>query len=599
MTKASTRINRRTFLSQAASGMGAAAVSSLACPFVQTALAKSRNDKKLLATTDYRDNVLVNGCFMDKAQLDALHRGLASLGVTRHQWIVDTIWTLYEDHPHGLDLLAEAVASAHRHGIELYAQIKPFEGGGFGEGLPLSMPMPKDAVALRDLRGIFPVARPFVARHPEMCLKRRPGTHDFRGPVTTIRLVKRDDRPTRVQPEHLSIWTSSSNSGFTRYTGPVSFRENVEWRHSFPGWRQCRILHLEDLKIAKDQTYVLVRCSLADEQGDFMNEMGSILELAGLDGQAIALTMGRDRIELETHRERLYGPAVHKRLVRYLQLPEVQAELNDPEKMRAHYRDFFRFNKGRVADSMTLDRDGFVVAACGKPEYMLGNLHPIYPEVREHWLDLVRFCLDRGVDGLNFRPANHTRSPEFWDYGFNEPVLEATGGRTDYASVSRVNGDAFTRFLREARALLTSRGKGLTLHLHAAMLRPDERGPTRGGLPPNFQWQWETWTREIADDLEFRGAFKLRSWNVQSVLDTFAAATRAAGKPLYYQSDFHSLANEEGHRLRKRHEIDFVKSHDGLDGYVLYETANYTRLNDRDYIEVKPYMEELIKNRWF
>jgi len=56
----------------------------------------------------------------------------------------------------------------------------------------------------------------------------------------------------------------------------------------------------------------------------------------------------------------------------------------------------------------TLEKDGYIAVACGKPEYMLGNLHPIYPEVRQHWCDLLRYCLDRGADGVNIRTANHT-----------------------------------------------------------------------------------------------------------------------------------------------------------------------------------------------
>ena len=104
---------------------------------------------------------------------------------------------------------------------------------------------------------------------------------------------------------------------------------------------------------------------------------------------------------------------------------------------------------------------------------MFGNLHPIYPEVRRHWLDLTRYCLDRGADGWSiFRVANHVRPADPWEYGFNEPVLEAAGGKTDIATISRINGNAYTQFLREARELLTSRGKRMTVHLHSGMLRP-------------------------------------------------------------------------------------------------------------------------------
>ncbi|NLP09530.1 hypothetical protein GX408_03930, partial [bacterium] len=127
-------INRRSFLARAATGLGTLS-------FSREISAGSRplsgNRKKLFATTDYTDNI-ANGLFT-RAHLDRLHEYLKAMGVTRHQWIVDTIWNLYEGP---FDLLAEAVQSAHRHGLEFYAEINPFEGGGFTDVLPHSLPTP-------------------------------------------------------------------------------------------------------------------------------------------------------------------------------------------------------------------------------------------------------------------------------------------------------------------------------------------------------------------------------------------------------------------------------------------------------------------------
>jgi len=602
MIKKSLTMNRRSFISKTTLGLGAASISSVSAPFIKTANAKSKPQtiKKLFATTDFTDN-FYDESFMTRKQLDELHKNLASLGVTRHQWIVDSIWTIYDKYPLNFDLLAEAVKSAHKYGIELYALIKTFEDGGFGYLLPHTMPFPKDAVAFKDMRGIHLLARPFAARHPEMCLKRKTGTYEFKGPVTAIRLVKDSETPTRVKKEHLSIYTSATNNRFKKYNGPVSFRESVEWRPGFTKWKQCRILHLENLKIPKDHAFILIRCSLSDEKGDFSNENGKILELVGSDGKKIPHIIGKRSITFDYHNKLLYQSKIRSQLIRYLQLPEVQKEINDPNKMQTHYQNFYEFDEYyKITNRRTLDKDGFIVIACGKPEYMLGNLHPIYPEVREHWLEITRFCLDRGVDGINFRMGNHTRSPEYWDYGFNEPVLEAAKGKTDFVTISKINGNAYTQFLQQAKTLIKSRGKGITLHLHAAMLLPDERGGNRiPSLPPNFEWQWEKWVREIADDLEFRGAFKLRPWHLQQVLDTFCAATRKTNKPFYYQSDFHSYPTDEGRKQVKRQEIDLVKKYLGIDGLVLYETANFTRKEKHGKIVIKPYMDDVIKSLYF
>jgi len=610
------KISRRLFMGTALSGMGALAFNR---EFLPVALASgmepvNRKQKKLFATTDFVDNILINErgsrygtpvvrtreyydkyrCFMDKSQLDGLHKFLASIGVTRHQWIVETIWTLYENYPHGFDLLAEAVKSAHAHGLEFYAEIKPFEGGGFGNILPHSMPCPDGAVAFKDLRGIFPLANPFAVMNPCMNLKHSPGTYVCNEPVLSVRLVKRDDRPTRVKAEHLSIWTSPFNNGFVPYKGTVSFREAIEKRYRFPYWRKCRVLHLENLNIPEGHRYFLIRCSLADNKGDFMNEKGNILELAGPDGKNIPHTLSTGPVSLEAHYDSFYRSKVMTQLVRYLQLPEVQAEINDLQKMKEHYRHFYSFGEYNPIDPVTLDRDGYVAAACGKPEYIFGTLHPVYPEVREHWLNMVNYCLDRGVDGINFRVANHTRSPESWAYGFNEPVIEATGGKTGYTDISRINGNAYTQFLREAQRLIKRKGKAMTVHLYPDMILLNDRPDKLNSLPRNFEWQWKIWVKELADELEFRGVFRLRPWHLQQAMDVFSTVTREAGKPFYFQGDFHGLSFH-GPFYSTAEEIDWVKGYSGLDGYVLYETANFTRINEDGEVEGSPEMVNLLK----
>jgi hypothetical protein len=556
-----------------------------------------QNGKKLLATTDYWGNIFRYQGFMTKSQLDDLNKKLSLLGVTRHQWLVDTTETYYDEYPLGFDLLAEAVKSAHAHGLEFFAVIKPFEAGGYSPFLPLTMPFPENAVAFKDLHGICPVATPFASENPQMNLKRKPGTYEFNGPVTAIRLIKSDDNPTRIKPEHLSVKTSSTNNNFIHYNWPVSFRETIEWRFRFPKWRECRVLHLEGFKIPENHKYILIECSLADNSGDFSNENGNILELVRTGGEIVPHTLSTGRITLEEHNKSIYQSELKKQLFRYFHLTEVQREIEDKQKMREHYRDFYNFFESgfQLSDWTTLDKQGFIAAAFGKPEYMLGNLHPIYPEVRRHWLDLTQFCLDCGVDGISFRVANHTRSPESWEYGFNEPVLEASAGKTDYPTISSINGNTFTKFLREARQLVKSQGKTMMVHLNAEMLMPDNRG-RQSPLPPNFEWQWENWVNEIADELEFRGGYMLQPWNLNKALDLFSAATRAANKPLYYQSDFHSMTNSEGRMLRKKQEVELVKNHQGFDGLVLYTTNNYTIMNENGGIEVLPFLKNALRS---
>lgn len=579
-------IDRRSFMTTVVSGIGVVVFSKDLIPVFglsSTASPDMNRKKKLLATTDYNDNILGKERSFARVHLDELNKYLSSIGVTRHQWIVNAVLNHYDHHSDGFDLLKEATESAHAHGLEFYAEIKPFEGGGVGNTYPHTMPFPKGACALKDIRGIYPVSDPFVAKHPHLCLKRRPGTYQFNGKVSEIRLVKGDDRPTRIGAEHLSIWTSLQNNRFEKYNGPVSFRESVQWRPTFPKGKLCRILHLEGLKIPDGHKYLLVRCSLADQHGDFTNERGNIVELVDYDGHQIPLILSSGRVHYKDHFPESDMNSSSK-YVRYFQSPEFKSEFIDVNKAKAHYQDFYSFNeRDRSFMPYTIDKEGYVAVACGKPEYMLGNLHPIYPEVREHWLDKLRYCLDRGVDGINIRTSNHTRSPEAYEYGFNDPVIEAAGGNTNYPAIRRINGNAYTQFLREARDLVKSRGKSLTIHLYAQMLMPDDRFARLSYIPPNIEWQWETWVREIADDLEFRGAWTLRPWNLRQVLDTFSMVTSAAKKPFYFQGNMKELGYEGPHTFTQG-ELDMVRNTPGMDGFVLYETANFTRLNEKGQI---------------
>lgn len=593
------KISRRSFVTTTLCGMGTVALGNMISPGTTiSGLNSSLNTaKKLIATTDYFDNIIGSKFLFERKHLDALHQYLASIGVIRHQWIMEMIWIFYDPNPNGFDLLAEAAESAHQHGIEFYAELKPFEGGSFGYSYPHSLPFPKEAYPLRDMRGIYPSSRPFVAENPHLCLKRRPGTYEVKEPVSAIRLVKNDDKPTRVKPEHLSIWTSHQNNGFVKYNGPVSFRESVEWRPTFPKSKACRIIHLEKLQLPANHKYILIRCSLADRGGDFTNERGSIIELSGPGENNIPSILSTGPVDYELLRKE-YENNLYEKIVRYFQNPEAKEEFTNREKAKKHYHDFYSFDeRRRITELYTIDKEGYVAIACGKPEYMLGNLHPVYPEVRKHWLDMICFCLERGVDGINIRHSNHTRSPEDWEYGFNDAVIEAAGGRTDYPTIRHINGNAYTQFLREARELVKSHGKTIAIHLYSQMLMPDDRLGRTNYLPPNFEWQWKTWVREIADELEFRGAWTFRPENLRQVLETFAAETSAANKPFYFQGNMKELGFQDPFQYRfTREELEMVQNKPEYNGFVLYETANFTRIKENAHLEGSPDLEILLKN---
>ena len=184
----------------------------------------------------------------------------------------------------------------------------------------------------------------------------------------------------------------------------------------------------------------------------------------------------------------------------------------------------------------------------------------------------------------------------FWDlmaYGFNEPVLRELHGEVDTAAARLVIGNAYTGFLREARELLHAHGRKIGVHLLSNFLRPRDEDPrvTGYGLghpgDENVDFQWETWVAEIADFAVFRGAMGYRRESLHDIVDHFARACREVGIPLVYQSNRRISDNRrdalhlDPDRLRwLEYEMKYALGHGGLSAYQLYETANFTCLDE-------------------
>jgi len=556
--------------------------------------------KDLCITTDFADDLLRAGRHFTKGDLDAMMAFCASLGATRHEWIFDTIWTLYDaDSPVGYDLLAVACEAAHRHGMRFDVIYKPFEGGLelAHAALPHTMPRPAGVPFLEEQRGILHAVRPFVATHPEMRIARRPEDADPGGRVAAVRLVKNDDAAVSFGPDALTLLTSRRNGGFKHYEGPVSYNEELEWRPRYP-YRDhpCRVLTLGGLDLAEADRYFLIRCRKREGPGGFVNAIENLVELVNEDGNVIPSTPSVRPASAEGVYERL-SKTVRLELSRYMRHPEVRARLQDKEWFLAQWEGFHRFDAGW--EEVCLD-DGIEIAvARGKPLHNAGSLHPIYPEARQSWLEDIAFCVDRGVDGVNIRTANHNRPYEPWAYGFNEPVLERMKHRDNLGEARSINGDAYTQFLREAAELLHSKGKELGVHVHGLMLRHDDRAANNHPFPVNFEYQWETWTRELADYVEFRGASFLRPENQREVTDRIGFVAREAGAPFIYQSmRDRFVVHFDGPHEALAWEMERVRRHPDVTAYNLYETANFSRMNPDTGFEGSPDIVELVRNHW-
>lgn len=562
--------------------------------------------KILCTSTDYMDDLLYAGRHYEKQELDAMMAYCASLGSTRHEWILDTVWALYdEDSPAGYDILDAACEAAHRHGMRFDVVFKPFEGALWPDKmvLPETLPRPADAPVLEEMCGIVDSVRPFLVEHPEMRLARRPNDAvDPGGRIKAIRLIKGDDKPASFGADDLSIWTSpvNGNDSYKRYDGPVTFSETVEqgWTYLPPRDQAFRVLTLSDLELPEDARYVLVRYAKQNPKGDFTNHIDRIVELVNERGQLIPCTPSQGLVDAEGLFERVNHSAKIG-LSRYTRHPEVREMLQDREQFLAHCRGMRRF--GAMANThATFDQAGEVGVARGKPRHTVGILNPVHPEVRQHWLEQTQFCIDRGVDGVNFRLANHNRPMDPWNLGFNEPTLAQMTHPDNAAEAMRINGEAYTQFLREARDLLHQHKCQIGVHVHSLVFQPDNRhGGPWGSLPMNFDWQWETWVREIADYVEYRGANMVLPPNNQWIVERIGLAAREAGVPFFYQCTRGDGAIRfDGPYARLKAEMDWLREHPDVAGYNLYETANFMRMDQGDELKGSTDLAELVRQCW-
>ena len=82
-----------------------------------------------------------------------------------------------------------------------------------------------------------------------------------------------------------------------------------------------------------------------------------------------------------------------------------------------------------------MHRGGAVAFAKGRNEHVPSTPCEMYPEMRKVWDGWVGFILGAGVDGIDIRISSHGNIVDDpFDYGYNEPVVEAFRERGTAAS---------------------------------------------------------------------------------------------------------------------------------------------------------------------
>ena len=456
------------------------------------------NDFRLEALADFAGDAMKAEGLIDPAQVRSMMATLAGCGVER------VVWGYYGDGRGGKmardtgvkseklcgtyhllgNPLRVAVEAAHQEGLTLYACFKPYETGAT-HVVPEGTVEAAMVGRLSHIGGRLTWLDRFVLDYPHLRIKRR--SDDVRPDIRTVpicglKLIKKDDSPTRVNKDHLQIWTSTQNSRYQQLDIDFDVTENVEpagkdiydacdelvTRKGDP----VRTLTLTGF--ALNDPYILVTTDFTDGPSDFENTSIDMLVALDADGREV--------------------PGVFAN----------GGSIWAPEKMdfRGHGLDFDHgFGAARhILDACNQDgHSGLIGYARGRNEYLSGALCETEPDVLDFWLSCIEEMLDAGVDGIDFREENHSTHTDYpEDYGFNPAVLEACEqrGGVDLATIAEVRGEAYTEFLRQAKERIATRGKRMRINFQVDWYRPNPAATRRLAYPANLNFEWQRWIEE-------------------------------------------------------------------------------------------------------
>ena len=565
----------------------------------------------LSATVDFPDDVIY-GTYTPEL-LNRMMVQLKEIGVTRIYWLYygdvekDSYWaggnsTLDDPiFPYGQQTfrnigepLKAAVPFAHAHGLEIYGVLKPYNGGAactYPEGASES----GASNVLTRIGGPLMRTIPFLERYPDTRVQRRPieiQTNNHNTKIRKIRLLKKDDSPTRVRGTDIQIWTSESNFKYKRKQIDFTVKETVE-----PAPREIRnyygdiitkkgapvrILTIEGLNLS-DQ-YIAITTGLKGK-GDFVNTAVGMVEAYG-DGPdplwVVVATRGAIWVLPRDFRE--YGLDFDCGLGTY------ETSFDDQNNQRDDSGNW----KWMLAG-------GVIAFARGKNEYLAGTPCEAYPEVRRLWSGWAQRIIDSGVDGIDVRISAHgSLTNESSEYGYNKIIVDEfkqkygkapDASDTDMSLLAELRGEHFTSFIRETSKSIRSAGGKMQVHVHTEAFRRDPCHGQMMGFPDNIRFDWKSWVTEgLLDGVTFRTSWfegledrpenpPFRSRLVNALDDPYAKESLAtlvnAGIPAYLNRYFQRSVGDEEYLA----DLENVYLDERFAGFDLYEFSEMARAN--------------------
>jgi len=428
------------------------------------------------------------------------------------------------------DYLPAAVRAAKAEGLEVIAVLKPFETAMFH-----STPTPPDQAhshgGIRSLGGWNRWSTDFAAANPNMRLERNMTgvPPDLAGKkIATIVLTAQAGLAANIDPTLLRFWTSEDNGAYAQIPADTL---SVRWDTGEKGRLIIKGLN-------EDRRFFAVTYE-GTGKPVFGNTFDELIQIFDSEG----------------HR-----------------LPVTFSTVPNPPGRKFTETGFVMDAVGCGNDIFWMDGGGPLGVAIGVERFLQGALCPVYPEVRQWWIDQVHQCLAAGVDGVDFRVSSHNRTFHWEAYGFNRPIVEAFRMRHgidilsepfDRKDLRILIGEYYTDFLREARSVINAAEKSMHLHIELGFQEADQDSDLEIFFP------WRRWLDEgLADEVCVKNIRCMESPFAQEI----AAHARAAGVgKVHFNPSMNMLT---GHPA-PREFFDYVIRDTlagGADGFILYET---------------------------
>ena len=426
------------------------------------------------------------------------------------------------------DFLPAAVRAGKAEGLEVFAVIKPFETG-MGYTIPAREGEPAPRGAIRSLGGWTFWTTDFTAANPDLRMERnmRDIPEDLaQRKIDSIRLTAQQGLMAEIEQAGLRLWVSNDNGSYRPL--PLDPAQLVVEKGD-----PCRV-EIRNLDLAD---HFLAITYAGESSPVFGNRLDALVEVFDAEGCSLPLTFST-----------LPNP------------PGGFAETG-----------FVMNSAGCGSRIFWIQGKQALGFAVGVERYLSGALCPAYPKVRKWWLQQIQECIDAGVDGVDVRVCHHNRAVDWEAYGFNEPLAEAFQKRHGVdirkdpfcrRDLRALQGEFYTRFLREARALLQGAGKAMHLHIELGFQEANHSSELE------IFFDWKRWLDEgLADEVCIKNVRCMQSPLASEIAHH---ARGASVKKIHFNPSLNILTGHPAPKDFLTYTIEDALG-GGADGFTLYE----------------------------